>query len=78
MIAHPFGIAGLIVNTVSAFGLLYFRPNPFANSTLTRDQLFSVARDHYERYIREMRLYRASVFGMAVGFVLQLIDLLVT
>lgn len=77
MIPHVWGVAGLVINTAAAFGLLYFRSNPFADSSLTADQLFSVAREHYWKYRREMLGYRVSVGAMAVGFILQLIDLLI-
>ena len=78
MIAHPYGVAGLVVNTLGAFGLLFFRPNPFAGGGLTAEQIASVVPKVYAQYQWEIRAYRASVVAMAIGFILQLVDLLIT
>jgi predicted cobalt transporter CbtA len=76
MIPHIWGIAG-IVNTASAVGLLIFRPNPFAGATLTPEQFASVLPAAYSKYQREIVYYRVSLVLMAIGFFLQLIDILV-
>ncbi len=75
--AHPFGIAGLIVNTLSAVGLLIFTSKPDAGSPLTHEQLQSVRSPAQRRqYFWKVWGYRGSFAALALGFVLQLLDLL--
>lgn len=77
--AHPFGIAGLILNTASAIGLLKFSANPDANSPLTHEQLQSLrsASPELRRpYLRQLLAYRLSLGALALGFFLQFLDLL--
>jgi hypothetical protein len=77
--AHPFGIAGLIVNTLSAIGLLTFTRFPDAGSPLTHEQLQSVrSPEQRRRYAWKVRGYRGSLIALAIGFALQLVDLIVT
>jgi hypothetical protein len=76
--AHPIGIAGLIINTLSAIGLLTFTRYPDAGSPLTHEQLQSVRTPAQRRqYVLRVWGYRGSLIALAVGFGLQLVDLLI-
>lgn len=77
---HPWGIAGLVANTLGAFGLLRFTSNPDANATLTHEHLQSlrlVMPESRRSYRFEINGYRISIGALALGFILQLIDLCV-
>jgi hypothetical protein len=73
---HGWGVVGLLVNVLGTIGLLRFSPNPFEHSTLTRDQLASVAPQFLKKMRNDQRIYRLSVALLMLGFFLQLIDLL--
>jgi hypothetical protein len=77
MIAHPFGVIGLALNTAGAIGLVVFTANPDANATLTHEQQQSL-RSRAQRLIYAMRFwaYRVSFAALAIGSFLQLLDLL--
>jgi len=81
MIAHPFGVFGLALNTISAIGLLKFTADPDAGGPLSHEQLQSLRTTMPELrrpYRRKLLGYRGSIVALGVGFLLQLIDLLTT
>jgi hypothetical protein len=78
---HPFGITGLIFNTVGALGLLKFVPNPDAGAALPHESLQSLRLsmpDQRRAYTRQIWSYRICVIALIVGFCLQLVDLITT
>lgn len=80
MIRHPFGFAGLILNTAGALGLLKYTADPDAGAVLSHDQLQSlrsVNRALRWPYTRKVWAYQACLIALALGFVLQLADLLI-
>lgn len=77
--AHIFGIIGLIFNTAGAFGLLKFVPNPDAGAALPHETLQTLRLSMPEQrraYTTAVWSYRLCVIALAIGFVLQLVDLL--
>lgn len=80
MIAHPFGVAGLTLNTLGALGLLKFTANPDAGSELDGDGTLRALRKTMPKlrwwYARLIWAYRLSLAALALGFILQLVDLL--
>ncbi|MEP7312538.1 MAG: hypothetical protein ABI859_08140 [Pseudomonadota bacterium] len=77
-VAHWLGIVGLVLNTAGALALLRFNGNPFKGSPLTRAQIGSVMHGspEFRRMDRQISYYRGSIIAIAVGFLLQLADLL--
>jgi hypothetical protein len=76
---HPWGIAGLVMSGLSAIGLLIFSANPLAGSALTYEQMMTVWHNQPELrrdFARKVWGYRLSLVALALGFFLQLIDLL--
>jgi hypothetical protein len=85
MIAHPFGVVGLGLNVMGTFLLLWFPPTA---ENYTRDgqkvigPWAELARNHYEQHewqrahYWERRTSRIALSLLALGFVLQGIDLL--
>lgn len=64
---------------LGAFGLLIFTANPDAGSPLSAEQLQSLrsaSRELRWPYARRVWAYRLAVAALALGFLLQLIDLL--
>lgn len=79
MIPHPFGVAGLLLNSAAAVGLLKFTSNPDANAGLPHDTLRSLRTTMPELrrpYQRAVLGWRLSLVALALGFLLQLLDLL--
>jgi len=64
MIAHPFGVAGLLVDAAGSIGLLRFTAVLDAGAP--------------RPYAKHLRVYRLSFLALTLGFVLQLIDMIVT
>ncbi|MEO8313248.1 MAG: hypothetical protein ABI645_00505 [Pseudomonadota bacterium] len=73
---HWLGIGGLVLNTGGALMLLRYTGEPFAGSSLTQDQWPSIAMEHWRRLKREVWYFRFALGAIVVGFVAQLLDLL--
>jgi hypothetical protein len=77
---HTFGIGGLILNTIGALGLLKYAANPDSGSPLSPEQLESLRSADKELrrpYERQILAYRLCLASLALGFVLQIIDLII-
>ena len=79
MIAHPFGVAGLLVDAVASIGLLKFTADLDAGSSISHEPQSprSASSELRRPYLRHIRAYRFAFFALTVGFLLQLIDLLI-
>ena len=79
LIPHLCGVLGLVFNTAGAFGLIRFTGKAYAGSPLTVEQIRSLepVLPQARRYaVFETLGFRVSLWFLAGGFVLQLIDLL--
>lgn len=80
MIRHPFGIAGLALSTLGAGLLLRFQ-SPVTLYTPLGEQVMTWVKnatpEDRRRYLIQVIGYRTAVIALAVGFVLQAVDLLI-
>ena len=80
-LAHPYGVIGLALNTAAAVGLLRFTGKPDARAQFPPDTMAALRLMNPQArrsYAFEMWGYRLSLGALAIGFLLQLLDLLLT
>ena len=81
LVIHWAAVAGLVLNTAGAVGLLKYTREPDAGSVLPHETLQSLRagpgmEGPRRQYQRQVRAYQLSFGALIAGFILQLIDLL--